>query len=140
MFAPTTKNERISGAFALDKSTFFPLVLLVASVWLCGSYAAKCGKANKSSRKCAAKKYFLSEDLAKAAELEVGSTVCRIHWDEMKRGSNRCSVPRENHLRGLRKQRIPARLFAVLDAIGATCHVYKPSTRWCHKCCTTLDE
>ena len=43
-----------------------------ASVWLCGSYAAKCGKANNSSRKCrAGEKYFLSEDLARAAELQV---------------------------------------------------------------------
>ena len=60
MFAPTTKNKRIPGAFVLDKSNFFPVVLLVASVWLGGSYAAKCGKANKSSRKCAGKKNFLS--------------------------------------------------------------------------------
>ena len=110
MFAPTTRNERISGAFVLDKSSFFPVVLLVASVWLCGSYAAKCGKVNKSSRKCASKKIFLSEDLARAAELQVGSTVCRVHWDKIRRGSNTCSVPRENHSRGLRKQRIPARL------------------------------
>ena len=32
---------------------------------------AKCGKANNSSRKCAGEKYFLSEDLARAAELQV---------------------------------------------------------------------
>ena len=102
MLAPTTKNERISGAFALDKSNFFPVALLVASVWLCGSYAAKYGKANKSSRKCAGKKYFLSEDLARAAELQVGSTVCRVHWDEIRRGSNSCPSPRENHSPGLR--------------------------------------
>ena len=71
MFAPTTKYEKISGAFALDKSNFcFYVVLLVALVWLCGSFAEKCGKANKSSRKCAGKKYFLSEDLTRAAELK----------------------------------------------------------------------
>ena len=72
MLAPTTKNERISGALALDKSNFFHVVLLVASVWLCGSYAEKYRKANKSSRKCADKKCFLSEDLARASELQVG--------------------------------------------------------------------
>ena len=36
--------------------------------------------------------------------------------------------------------RIHARLFAVLDAIGATCHEYKPGTRRCYKCCTTVEE
>ena len=68
------------------RAIFFPVALLVASVWLCGTYAAKCGKANKISRKCAGKKYFLSEDLARAAELQVGSTVCRVHWDEIRGG------------------------------------------------------
>ena len=58
----------------------------------------------------------------------------------IRRGSNRCSVPRENHSRGVGKQWIPARLFAVLAAIEATCHVYKPGRRWCHKCYTTMDE
>ena len=37
MFAPTTKNERVSGAFALDEQIFFLVVLRVASVWLCAS-------------------------------------------------------------------------------------------------------
>ena len=120
--------------FRSTRAIFVPVVLLVASVWLYGSYAAKCGKANKSSRKCVSKKYLLSEDLANAAELQVGLTVCRVFWDEIRRGENRWSVPRENHSRCLRKQRIPARLFAVLDAIGPTVHGYKPSTRWCHKC------
>ena len=32
---------------------------------------AKCGKANNSSHKCAGEKYILSEDLARAAELQV---------------------------------------------------------------------
>ena len=119
---------------------FFYTVLLVALVWLCGSLAEKCGKASKSSCKCAGKKYFLSEDLARAAELQVGTTVCHIHWDKIRRSNNTYSVPRENHSRGLRKQRIPARLFCVLDAIGATCHGYKPGTRGCYKCCTRVDE
>ena len=122
------------------RAIFFHVVLVVALVWLCGSFAEKCGKANKSSRKCAGRKYILSEELARAAELQVGSTVCRLHWDEIRRSNNRCSVPRANHSRRLRKQRIPARLFAVLDAIGATCDEYKPGTRWCYKCCTRVDE
>ena len=84
VFAPTTKSERISAGFTLDKnSIFFPVVLLVVSVWLWDSYATKCGTANQSSRKCAGKKYFLSEDLARAAKLQVGSTVCRVHWGEI---------------------------------------------------------
>ena len=122
MFAPATKYARISGAFALDKSNFFYSVLLVALVWMCGSFAEKCGKAYKTSCTCAGKKYFLSEDLARAAELQVGLTVCRVHWDEILRSKNRCSIRRENHSRGLMKQRILARLSPVLDAIGATCH------------------
>ena len=104
------------------KAMFFHTVLLVALVWLCDSAAVKCGKANKSSRKCAGKIYLLSQELARAAELQEGSTICRVHWNEIRRSNNRCSVPRENHSRGLRKQRVPTRLFPVLDAIGATCH------------------
>ena len=124
MFAPATKNEIVSGALALGKSNFFfHAVLLVALVWLCDSVGVKGGKANKSSRKCAGKIYFLSKELARAAELQEGSTICRVHWDEIRRSNNRYSVPRENHSRGLRKQQIPATLFAVLDAIGATSHV-----------------
>ena len=35
----------------------------------------------------------------------------------------------------------PARLYAVLDAIGTINHGYKSAgTSWCHKCCTTVDE
>ena len=54
--------------------------------------------------------------------------------------NSKCSVPREYHSHSLRKQRIPARLYAVLDAIGTTNRGYKPGTRWCHKCCTTVDK
>ena len=117
---------RVGSAFYIHPSVranFFHAVLLVALVLLCDSVALKCGKANQTSRKCAGKIYFLSKELARAAELQEGSAICRVHWDEIRRSNNRCSVPRENHSRGLRKQRIPARLFAVLDAIGATCHV-----------------
>ena len=122
------------------RANCFYAVLLVALVWLCGTFAEKCGKANKTSRKCAGKKYRLSEDLARAAELQVGSTVCRVHWDEIRRRNNRCSVPRDEHSQGLRKQPIPARLFPVLDAIGASRHGYKPGTRWCFKCFTRVDH
>ena len=114
------------------KRNFFHVVLLVALVWSCGSFTEKCGKANKSSSKCAGQKFG-----TRAAELQVGSTVCR---DEVRRSNNRCSVPGENHSRGLRKQPNPARIFAVLDAMGATCHWYKPGTEWCYKCCTRVDE
>ena len=80
---------------------FFYAVLLVALVWLCNSVAVKCGKANKSSRKCSGKMYFLSKELARAAELQEASTICRVHWDEIRRSNNRCSVHRENHCRCL---------------------------------------
>ena len=95
------------------------------------------GKPTKAAVNVSAKKYCMSEDLARAPELQVRSTVCR---NDIRRSNNRCSVPGENHPRGLRKQPNPARLFAVLDAIGATCHEYKPGTRWCYKCCTRVDE
>ena len=95
------------------------------------------GKPTKAAVNVSAKN-IVSEDLARAAELQVGSTVCR---DEIWRSNNRCSVPGEYHSRGLRKQPNPARLFAVLDAIKATClYGYKPGTRWCYKCCTRVDE
>ena len=125
MFVPATKNEKVSA-----KANFFHAVFFVALVWLRDSVAVKCGKANKSSRRCSGKIYFLSKELARAAELQEGSTICRVHWDEIRRSNNRCSVPRENHSRGLRKQRIPARLFPVLDATGATCHVMSKNGLW----------
>ena len=59
MFAPTTKNERISGAFALDKSIFFPVALLVASVWLCGSPTRQnVGRPTKAAVNVPAKNIF----------------------------------------------------------------------------------
>jgi len=79
------------------RTIFSHVVLLVALLWLCGSSAEKCEKADKSSRKCAGKKYFLSQDLARAAQLQVRSTVCRVHWDEIRSSNDRCSVPREDH-------------------------------------------
>ena len=68
------------------RAIFFHVALLDALVWSCGSFAEKCGKANKSSRKCTGKKkiYILSG--------QVGSTVCRVHWDERRRSNNSCSV------------------------------------------------
>ena len=53
VFAPATKYARISRAFAFDKSKFLFLCtfLLVALVWLCGSFAENVGNPTK---------YFLS--------------------------------------------------------------------------------
>ena len=90
------------------------------------------GKQTKAAVNVLAKKYCLAKDIARAVELLVGSTVCRVHWDEIYTEEQQQvlgSIPRENHSRGLRKQRIPTRLFAVLDVIGATCHGYKPGTK-----------
>ena len=120
---PQRKMRKFRARWRSARANFFDAVLLVALVLLCDSVALKCGKPNQTTRKCAGKIYFLSKELARAAELQEGSAICRVHWDEIRRSNNRCSVPRENHSRSLRKQRIPAKLFAVLDAIGATCHV-----------------
>ena len=120
---PQRKMRKFRARWRSARANFFHAVLHVALVLLCDSVALKCGKPNKTTRKCAGKIYFLSKELARAAELQEGSAICRVHWDEIRRSNNRSSVPRENHSRGLREQRIPAKLFAVLDAIGATCHV-----------------
>ena len=61
-------------------------------------------------------------------------------WDQQFAGTKYGGATKKNHLRGLRKQPNPARIFAVLDAMGATCHWYKPGTEWCYKCCTRVDE
>ena len=84
MFTPTTR--------VLDKSNFCYAIATRQNVG-----------ANKGSRKCAGKS-ILSKDLVRAAELQVGLTGCRVLWDEIRRGNNRCSVPRENHLQALRKR------------------------------------
>ena len=81
MFAPAVQQRNMRGFRARSRWTranLFYALLLVALVWLCGSFAEKFGKANKSSRECAGKKHFLSEDLGRAAELQVGSTVCEV--------------------------------------------------------------
>ena len=77
------------------RANFFHAVLLVALVLLCDSVALKCGKPNKPTRKCAGKIYFLSKELARAAELQEGSAICRVHWDEIRRshrGNMSCHV------------------------------------------------
>ena len=54
--------------------------------WLkcCSSQDEKCGK-SLGKRKCGGCHYFLTPRLARAAELPVGSIVCRVHWDEIRR-------------------------------------------------------
>ena len=133
MFAPTTKYERISGAFALDKAQFsFMWFSLLRWFGRAVLSPKNVGKPTKAAVNVSAK-YIV----ARAAALQVGSTVCQ---NEIRRSNNGCSVRGENYSRGLRKQPNPARLFAVLDTMGATCHGYKPGTRWCYKCCTRVDE
>ena len=71
----------------------------------------------------------------------VGSIVCRVHWDQIRRENNRYSVQRENHSRALHKNGIPSRLYAVLDAVGKASHVlYRPGPRWCNKCAENVDQ
>ena len=38
-----------------------------------------------SKRKCRGRHFFLTPQLARAAELPVGSIVCRVYWDEIRR-------------------------------------------------------
>ena len=72
---PRRKMREFRARWRSAKANFFHAVLLVALVWLCDSVAVKCGKADKSSRKCAGKIYCLSKELARAAELQEGSTI-----------------------------------------------------------------
>ena len=111
----------------------FRVVLLVALVCSCISFLEKCGKANKSSRKCAGRKYILSEDLARAAEWAKQSFVAIGTKYEGSRSNNRCLVSGENHSRGLRKERILARRVCCPRCRRSTLYYgYKPGTRWCY--------
>ena len=83
---PQRKMRKFRARWRSARANFFHAVLLVALVLLCDSVALKCGKPNKTTRKCAGKIYFLSKELARAAELQDGSAICRVHWDEIRRG------------------------------------------------------
>ena len=72
---PQRKMREFRARWRSPRANFFHAVLLVALVLLCDSIAVKCGKANKTSRKCAGKIYFLSKELARAAELQEGSAI-----------------------------------------------------------------
>ena len=108
----------------------------------CFAQGEKCTKESDSGkRKCGGRYYKLNSELARVAELPVGSTVCRVHWDEIRRLNDRCSAPRASHSRALKKAPIPRRLFSVLDAVGReTENEYRPGTRWCSECASTIDH
>ena len=130
VFAPATKYERILGAFALDKSKIF-----LRSSPRCVGLVRRAVPSQRSVRKPTKVAVNVPAKISSVLRFSQScrtpsSTACRVHWDKIRRSNNRCYVPRENHTRGLRKQRIPTRLFAVLDAIGATCHGNKPGTRF----------
>ena len=76
---PQRKMRKFRARWRSARANFFHAVLLVALVLLCDSVALKCGKPNKTTRKCAGKIYFLSKELARAAELQEGSAFCRVH-------------------------------------------------------------
>ena len=86
MFVPTTKYERISGAFALDKAHFSFMWFFLLRRF--GSAVLSQKNAGKSTK--AAVNVSTKNIVARATELQVGSTVCR---DEIRRSNNRCSVP-----------------------------------------------
>ena len=58
MFAPTTKYERISGAFALDKCNFFHLVVFVALVRRAVPSQKNVGKPTKAAANVPAESIF----------------------------------------------------------------------------------
>ena len=57
------------------------VVVVLLFIKCCSSQDEKCGK-SLGKRKCGGRHYFLTPQLARAAELPVGSIVCRVHWDE----------------------------------------------------------
>ena len=141
MLAPSTKTMlEDANCSRLRRKVLLSVVVVVLLLKCCSSQDEKCGK-RAGKRKCGGRHYFLTPQLARAAELPVGSIVCRVHWDEIRRENNRCSVPRENHSRTLHQNGIPSRLYAVLDAVGKTGNVpYRPGTRWCNKCAENVDK
>ena len=134
VFAPTTKNEQISGAFALDKSNFLS----------CGSpccvdldvrfFQRKMWESQPKQPLMCRQKMLSVWRFSQSCLARSGINTLPVQQQVLG------SIPRENYSRGLRKQRFPARPFAVLDAIWAKCHEYKPGTRRCYKCCTRVDE
>ena len=124
----------LPGANFENKS--FPSCFFVLFVCCCSarSETGSCAKKNENSRKCGGRCYILSKELVRVAQLPMGSTVCRVHWEELWRSNIRCSVPRSTHSGTLRRHSIPARLFAVLDTFGEKMENYKPGTRWCIEC------
>ena len=141
MLAPRVKTMLENATCSrLRGKVLLSVVVVVLLFKCCSSQDEKCGK-RLSKRKCGGRHYFLTPQLARAAELPVGSIVCRVHWDEIRRQNNRCSVPRENHSRALHKNGIPSRLYAVLDAVGKAGNApYRPGTRWCNKCAENVDQ
>ena len=74
MFAPTTKNER--------KAIFF---FLLRQFGYAVPTQQNVGRPTKAAVNVPVKKYFLSEDLAGAAQLQASSTVCCVHWYEIQK-------------------------------------------------------
>ena len=113
-----SEEKKVRERFVSLISLFFSFKRLHQGVWCLHQLRAfltraifvmpfqrgKMWEPTKAAVNVPAKKYFLSKDLVRAAELQVGLTGCRVLWDELRRGNNRCSVPRENHLQALRKR------------------------------------
>ena len=123
-----------------SRTALFSFLVLVVLAHLLCSVFAKCSRRWKSGRKCGGRSYPLGPELARAAELPVGLTVCRVHWDKIRRNNNKCSVPGKTHSKNLHEQPIPIRHHSVLDAIGKEKEQYNPGTRWCTECCMQVDK
>ena len=50
-----------------------------------GEWQKQCVKKAESSRTCSGRYYTLRKNLARAPKLPVGSRVCRVQWDEIRR-------------------------------------------------------
>ena len=115
-------------------------ILCFVLLLCCFARGEKCAKEGGGRRKCGGRHYKLTSLMARAAELPVGTLVCRVHWDEIRRQNERCSAPRASHSRCIRKRLIPSRLFPVLDAVGKDTEGYSPGTKWCTECSAKIDN
>ena len=66
-------------------SVILRVVVLVLLCYTVASGKNKCVKEAESSRTCRGRYYTLRKDLARAAKLVVGSRVCPVQWDEIRR-------------------------------------------------------
>ena len=60
-------------------------ILCFVLLLCCFARGEKCAKEGGGRRKCGGRHYKLTSLTARAADLPVGTLVCRVHWDEIRR-------------------------------------------------------